>query len=106
MPGRVTGVSDGGWRILHPTDFSEASEVAFVHALKLTLLTRGRLHVLHVSAHEGPVRWRTFPGVREALERWTSLSRIHRRTRPIRSASGAIRGRTRRSEEREGEARA
>jgi nucleotide-binding universal stress UspA family protein len=66
-------VSDAGWRILHPTDFSEASEVAFVHALKLTLLTRGRLHVLHVSAHEGPVRWRTFPGVREALERWGVL---------------------------------
>ena len=35
--------------ILHPTDFSDASEVAFVHALKLTLVTRGQLHVLHVS---------------------------------------------------------
>jgi nucleotide-binding universal stress UspA family protein len=63
-----------GWRILHPTDFSEASEVAFVHALKLTLATRGWLHVLHVSPHEGPVRWRSFPGVREALVRWNALA--------------------------------
>lgn len=62
-----------GWRILHPTDFSEASEVAFVHALKLTLLTHGQLHILHVSGNDGPVRWRHFPGVREALERWGVL---------------------------------
>jgi nucleotide-binding universal stress UspA family protein len=62
-----------GWRILHPTDFSEASEVAFVHALKLALAAQGRLHILHVSRHEGRVQWRRFPGVREALERWSVL---------------------------------
>src|SRR4030095_14022938 len=62
-----------GWRILHPTDLSEASEVAFAHALKLTLAMQGRLHVLHVSSHGGPVRWQSFPGVREALERWGML---------------------------------
>jgi nucleotide-binding universal stress UspA family protein len=62
-----------GWRILHPTDFSEASELAFVHALKLTLAMQGRLHVLHVSSHHEGVRWRSFPGVREALERWGVL---------------------------------
>jgi nucleotide-binding universal stress UspA family protein len=62
-----------GLRILHPTDFSEASEVAFVHALKLTLAMQGRLHVLHVASRGGPVRWRSFPGVREALERWGML---------------------------------
>lgn len=66
-------MNDPGWRILHPTDFSEASEVAFVHALKLALVTQGHLHVLHVSSHEGRVRWRGFPGVREALERWGVL---------------------------------
>jgi nucleotide-binding universal stress UspA family protein len=43
-------VNDPGCRILHPTDFSEPSEVAFVHALKLTLVMHGRLHVLHVSS--------------------------------------------------------
>jgi nucleotide-binding universal stress UspA family protein len=62
-----------GWRILHPTDFSEASEVAFVHALKLALLTGGQLNVLHASPDDGPVRWRSFPGIRAALERWGVL---------------------------------
>jgi nucleotide-binding universal stress UspA family protein len=66
-------VNDLGCRILHPTDFSEPSEVAFVHALKLALLMHGRLHVLHVSSHDGTVGWRSFPGVREALERWGAL---------------------------------
>jgi nucleotide-binding universal stress UspA family protein len=63
-----------GWRILHPTDFSEASEVAFVHALKLALATKGHLHVLHVSSHDERVR-RNFPGVRGVLERWGVLPR-------------------------------
>jgi nucleotide-binding universal stress UspA family protein len=62
-----------GWRTLHPTDFSEASEVAFLHALQLTLATRGRLQVLHVSRHGERVGWRSFPGVREALEHWGVL---------------------------------
>ncbi|HKZ05934.1 MAG TPA: universal stress protein [Methylomirabilota bacterium] len=63
----------GAWRFLHPTDFSEASELAFAHALKLTLLTRGELRMLHVSPDAGPVGWNSFPGVREALERWGVL---------------------------------
>ena len=29
--------------ILHPSDFSEASEVAFAHALKAALIARSRL---------------------------------------------------------------
>jgi len=66
-------MSSVGWRILHPTDFSEASEVAFVHALKLALVAKGRLHILHVSRGEGRVQWRNFPGVRQALERWGVL---------------------------------
>lgn len=61
------------WRFLHPTDFSEASEVAFVHALKLALATRGQLHVLHVAPEGAPVQWKSFPGIREALERWGEL---------------------------------
>lgn len=61
------------WRFLHPTDFSEASEVAFVHALKLALVTRGQLHVLHVAPAGAPIQWKSFPGIREALERWGEL---------------------------------
>ena len=62
-----------GWRFLHPTDFSEASEVAFAHALKLALVTRGQLDVLHVAPPDAPVQWKHFPGIREALERWAVL---------------------------------
>ena len=61
------------WRFLHPTDFSEASELAFAHALKLALLTRGELRILHVAPDAGPLGWKHFPGVREALERWEVL---------------------------------
>ena len=35
--------------IFHPSDFSEASEVAFAHALKIALVTGSTLNVLHVA---------------------------------------------------------
>ena len=55
--------------IFHPSDFSEASEVAFVHALKIALVTRAKLTVLHVEASPS-TEWHQFPGVRDTLERW------------------------------------
>lgn len=58
--------------VFHPSDFSEASEVAFAHALKIALVTGSRLHMLHV-AEEEDVDWHDFPGVRETLERWKIL---------------------------------
>lgn len=57
--------------VLHPTDFSESSLVAFHHALKTALLARSRFTLLHVSDDES--RWSDFPGVRETLERWGEL---------------------------------
>jgi nucleotide-binding universal stress UspA family protein len=58
--------------VLHPTDFSEASRVAFHHALKTALLARSRLTLLHVSGERNS-EWSDFPGVRETLERWGTL---------------------------------
>jgi nucleotide-binding universal stress UspA family protein len=55
--------------IFHPSDFSEASEIAFVHALKIALVTQARLSMLHVTAGSN-VGWQDFPGVRDTLERW------------------------------------
>ncbi|HMK22119.1 MAG TPA: universal stress protein [Terriglobales bacterium] len=55
--------------IFHPSDFSEASEVAFVHALKIALVAEAKLTILHVSANPN-TEWQDFPGVREALARW------------------------------------
>jgi nucleotide-binding universal stress UspA family protein len=59
--------------IFHPSDFSPASESAFVHALKIALVTKAHLQVMHV-AHSGEdVHWTDFPRVRESLERWKIL---------------------------------
>jgi nucleotide-binding universal stress UspA family protein len=55
--------------IFHPSDFSKASEVAFLHALKIALVARAKLTVLHVEASPS-VQWQDFPGVRDTLERW------------------------------------
>ena len=55
--------------IFHPSDFSGASEIAFVHALKIALVTQARLSMLHVTAGS-KLEWQDFPGVRDTLERW------------------------------------
>jgi nucleotide-binding universal stress UspA family protein len=56
--------------IFHPSDFSEASEIAFAHALKFALVTRAVLSILHVAARDAHAEWQDFPGVRRTLERW------------------------------------
>lgn len=58
--------------ILHPTDFTEGSRVAFYHALRAALLARSKLTLLHVSPGTD-LDWADFPGVRETLERWRLL---------------------------------
>ena len=59
--------------ILHPSDFSEASEAAFAHALKTALVAHSRLTLLHVTSDRTPGWWTDFPGVRRTLERWGLL---------------------------------
>lgn len=58
--------------VLHPTDLSESSLVAFHHALNTAVLTKSRLTLLHVS-NGATSQWSDFPGVRETLERWGVL---------------------------------
>lgn len=58
--------------VLHPTDFSEGSRVAFHHALKVAMLTRSKLTLLHVASDDNSA-WSHFPGIRETLERWGAL---------------------------------
>lgn len=55
--------------IFHPSDFSEASEVAFEHALRLALVAKAELTMLHVDSGYS-ADWPDFPGVRSTLERW------------------------------------
>jgi len=58
--------------ILHPTDFSEGSLVAFHHALKAALVSKASLTLLH-DASDKPGDYLRFPGVRATLERWGLL---------------------------------
>lgn len=64
-------------RILHPSDFSRASRIAFAHALKIALLAKAELGIVHVQPHridsEKDVHWTEFPGVRSTLARWNIL---------------------------------
>lgn len=61
-------------RVFHPSDFSEAGETAFAHALIIALSAKATLTILHVSeGRDGS--WTDFPGVRETLERWGLLPR-------------------------------
>jgi nucleotide-binding universal stress UspA family protein len=50
--------------LLHPSDFSEASLVAFAHALKVALISKSKFVLIHVS-DSGKMDWTKFPGVRE-----------------------------------------
>jgi nucleotide-binding universal stress UspA family protein len=67
--------------IFLPSDFSEGSEVAFVHALKLALASKATLSVLHVHP-DSSADWHDFPGVRETLETWKLI--------PEGSSKGAV----------------
>ncbi|MEX1132799.1 MAG: universal stress protein [Flavobacteriales bacterium] len=60
--------------ILHPTDLSIASRTAFRHALKLALVNKAKLTILHVTGEDQDEEdWGAFPGVRDHLERWGLL---------------------------------
>lgn len=61
------------YKIFHPTDLSTASEVAFVHALKLALAARGELRIMHVDPDIPQTDWSGLPRVRDTLARWGLL---------------------------------
>jgi nucleotide-binding universal stress UspA family protein len=59
------------YSVLHPTDFSEASDLAFAHALRLTLLLGTKFTIFHSSDREDKTdNWHLFPSVRSTLVRW------------------------------------
>ena len=60
--------------ILHPTDFSEVSQVAFAHALKLAISARAKFTIVHTETAVGEtIDWSAFPGVRSTLTGWGLL---------------------------------
>ena len=57
--------------VFHPTDFSDASELAFAHALAIAVSRRTDFTMLHAGGkHDVSGEWKTFPPVRRTLERW------------------------------------
>ncbi|MDH3453124.1 MAG: universal stress protein [Gammaproteobacteria bacterium] len=60
--------------ILHPTDFSRASDRAFAHALAIALVWQTEFTILHVGPEkESSIKSSRFPPVRQTLERWRLL---------------------------------
>ena len=60
--------------VFHPSDFSDASERAFAHALAIALIRRTELTVFHTDTIEVSVDgWGQYPAIRKTLERWGLL---------------------------------
>lgn len=60
--------------VLHPTDFSRASNRAFAHALAMALVWQTDFTILHIGRKKGSnIKPTRFPPVRETLERWRLL---------------------------------
>jgi len=63
-------MTSGNYSIMHPTDFSDASGNAFLHALRMSLTLKAKLYISHVADREDDDPWRAFPHVRQTLARW------------------------------------
>jgi nucleotide-binding universal stress UspA family protein len=60
--------------LLHPSDFSEASGLAFDHALRIALCNQCYFDILHVRSDKSDgAEWPGFPQVRRTLEHWNLL---------------------------------
>jgi nucleotide-binding universal stress UspA family protein len=59
--------------IVHPTDFSDLSVDAFVHALRIAITAKSTLYLLHVGT-DHDTKWRSFPHVRHALALWKLMT--------------------------------
>lgn len=60
--------------VIHPTDFSHGSEIAFAHALRIVLGCKGQLEILHVDREQKRADWDNYPSVRDTLARWKLIS--------------------------------
>jgi len=59
--------------ILHPTDFTKESDIALAHALRLALVNKASLHLIHVGK-DTDEEWDAFPSIREILQRWGMIA--------------------------------
>ena len=67
-------------RIIHPSDFSDDSHTALVHAVKLALALHSELSIMHVDPDVARKNFEDFPKVRPILEQWGLLPQGSPRT--------------------------
>lgn len=70
MSGLATALPFLHRHIFHPTDFTQASQTAFVHALKLALVMQTKLTIMHVDPGVAQEHFEDFPRVRPILTQW------------------------------------
>lgn len=66
--------------ILHLTDFSQGSNIAYAHALRLSVALKGSLDILHVQQEDDESGWDQYPTVRDTLCKWKLLPAGARRS--------------------------
>ena len=59
--------------VFHPTYFSADSHIALIHALKLALVTRADLSMMHIDPDAAREDFEDFPRLSPILERWNLL---------------------------------
>ncbi len=59
--------------VVHPTDLSDTSELAFAHAVAIAVRHKTSLTILHASAEGDRSHRPNFPSVRGLLEKWGRL---------------------------------
>jgi nucleotide-binding universal stress UspA family protein len=63
--------------IFHTTDFTELSDTAFAHALRISLSSNARLNLFHVSPDHRQDVISEFPKIRDTLVRWNVISELN-----------------------------
>ena len=73
MPIPITDTALPFRKIFHPTDFSTDSFTALIHALKLAVMVKAELTMMHIDPNVGRADFEDFPRVRPILEQWKIL---------------------------------
>jgi len=59
--------------VFHPTDLTEASDVAFAHALRIALAAKARLDIFHVTKRKNGNTVHEFPKIMDTLREWNAI---------------------------------
>ncbi len=72
--GETSSTSDIVRAVVHPTDLTAPSDIAFAHALKIAIARRAKFYILHSQLPTSDdFDWEGFPSVRKVLADWKLL---------------------------------